>query len=748
MATFVVTIGKRKVESDATEVDIGTRSSCVISLDDPIAAERHAKVRLANGVFTIEDAGSSTGTWCNGLPVAEPRPIATGDVIIIGCARVAATVGDVDGKKTLTLKIDEKSFYYQASQKRLKPRARVDAPAKKEYEVVGDRDDWSRSEVAFGRFRPLSIGNAAAAAMGITLLLVWALPFPGKTPLQPGELVEVHAVLFARSPEAFATERLRQCAKIAHEQGCNACHAAFHGAPTSKCANCHADLMTGSHPFPLAPDHPEIAGVMPLATDACASCHVDHQGAAPGGGLFVYTRDQTKTTCERCHPNGVTPAPKRKLESVAARDVEVAYDFFPHAKHDKIGCAECHQRSDAQAASSGATHQEFAVVPFKTCMGCHASDDEPREEWKLDDTKKKLWAAKPEHHVRVDWHGANDPGSRCTVCHEKLYDKALHTTETRKPERLDFALVRREHSELFADAHLRLKDAHGSERRCVECHVSGKPLTGGTTVTGKFDHALHVQSLATPPRDDEARRASSRCRECHVEQLTAQHLAGQDSRRSAPATADWYPGAPSSATVGDRCAECHQDGHTALAIQPLEPKDTRATTRTDFPHDVHLKHASALVQVDDSPVGRVDKLAFDCFACHSFESRGDAFDSLPTTLKEAQSCMLCHDAHRNVGGGSCAFCHPQNDRVYANRRYPKNWPAPNAFRHDSLGHKALLADNGCIECHSRTTSAETVAETVIPTESDASCWKCHVDERQRFHWRGASMAASAAEPRR
>ena len=91
MARFVVKEGKKsRVESDADRIDIGTRSSCVLSLDDTVVAERHVTIAYKDGRFVIEDAGSATGTYLNGLPLAQPTPLGAGDVIVLGRSKLTA----------------------------------------------------------------------------------------------------------------------------------------------------------------------------------------------------------------------------------------------------------------------------------------------------------------------------------------------------------------------------------------------------------------------------------------------------------------------------------------------------------------------------------------------------------------------------------------------------------------------------------------------------------------------------------
>ena len=111
MAAFIVQIGTRTIESDAQAIDIGTRSSCALPIRDSIASSRHAWIRRRDGTFVLEDAGSSTGTWRNGELVTGPVPLADGDVIVVGTARIDVKVEP----STLRLAVAEQAFFFETS---------------------------------------------------------------------------------------------------------------------------------------------------------------------------------------------------------------------------------------------------------------------------------------------------------------------------------------------------------------------------------------------------------------------------------------------------------------------------------------------------------------------------------------------------------------------------------------------------------------------------------------------------------
>jgi pSer/pThr/pTyr-binding forkhead associated (FHA) protein len=71
---------EHRMESGAT---IG-REGCDISLGDPDVSRRHAAIRLEGDAVTIEDLGSTNGTFVNGERIGAPRQLRDGDEVQIG----------------------------------------------------------------------------------------------------------------------------------------------------------------------------------------------------------------------------------------------------------------------------------------------------------------------------------------------------------------------------------------------------------------------------------------------------------------------------------------------------------------------------------------------------------------------------------------------------------------------------------------------------------------------------------------
>jgi pSer/pThr/pTyr-binding forkhead associated (FHA) protein len=71
---------ERRIESGAT---IG-RAGCDVILSDPDVSRRHAAIHEAGDGVSIEDLGSTNGTYVNGERIDAPRPLRDGDEVKIG----------------------------------------------------------------------------------------------------------------------------------------------------------------------------------------------------------------------------------------------------------------------------------------------------------------------------------------------------------------------------------------------------------------------------------------------------------------------------------------------------------------------------------------------------------------------------------------------------------------------------------------------------------------------------------------
>ena len=67
-----------------TEVSIGRAAGCQITLDDTYSSQIHARVFQRDGVWQVEDLGSTNGTWINRQKVSGPMVMKPGDRLQIG----------------------------------------------------------------------------------------------------------------------------------------------------------------------------------------------------------------------------------------------------------------------------------------------------------------------------------------------------------------------------------------------------------------------------------------------------------------------------------------------------------------------------------------------------------------------------------------------------------------------------------------------------------------------------------------
>jgi hypothetical protein len=64
----------------------GRGAECSLVIDAETVSRRHARITLVRGVATIEDLGSTNGTYLNGSPISSATPIESGDEIALGTA--------------------------------------------------------------------------------------------------------------------------------------------------------------------------------------------------------------------------------------------------------------------------------------------------------------------------------------------------------------------------------------------------------------------------------------------------------------------------------------------------------------------------------------------------------------------------------------------------------------------------------------------------------------------------------------
>jgi hypothetical protein len=681
MAVFVVK-GKKGTPTaprDLPALTVGSRSSCALSLEDPLLAETHCVFGHDGTSYFVEDSGTSTGTYVDGVAVKGRAAIKDGAEVVVGVTRLLCSLPA--DKPELTLTVKEQGFFFDKKQ---------------------DPLHWAREEIGFGRFRPLRVATLAT----IAVLLV-SLPFCFFGPthaavMDLGPLADVHRASHGR----FASEAARLGVEASD---CDVCHDPYRGATANKCAECHRDIVDAArHPFQGDPKAWE---------GGCATCHVDHQG----GDSRVLRGAMKEGGCRDCHTNEIqarvdscaTDASalsailaKRAIVPVGVFDVKVAYDTFSHRDHVQKGvaCADCHFRAEAPiAGSADAPRREFARVTFEACSKCHAPDAASPK-------APKDAAGLAHKRFSVDWHGTDDGGGKCLQCHESVGAEALRTSEVVDVASRFRIGASRAHADEIA--------AHkGGAEDCASCHLNGAPKSR-VLEDRPFRHGTHAKDLGLGDGSDKA-RASAACAECHADMRDATTLAAT-LRDGA------YHGPDAAA-----CGSCHGVG--ASAPTPVLALRSGGSTvaprrRVEFPHGLHLS---------DKARGRAS-LAEGCFSCHAFAHEGgDVFAATTSTKPGASDCRDCHETHRDIGGGACADCHQRGDPAYGGVAVHKPWPKPSGFSHFSSGHVGPTGSD-CRACHRDDASvdeAATLRAVRIPDESSPSCRACHVREGSRFHWR-------------
>lgn len=756
MAHFVVYViekRKRRVVLDlaSAKLDIGARSSCALTVKDPVVADRHCEVEFDAGqeVFTLRDRGSTTGTYLNGVRLEHRAPLSSGDSIVLGTMRMGVSIETEDGGPALHLELQEKAFQFQ----------RAEFVRKTGAWIQGDRERWVESEVNFSRFQGLRVATWAAVLLALLAPLLLLSSKLREKAFQPGALSSVHAALFDGSAIARADH-----ASIA-SAGCQSCHDPFDGVPISNCYACHEATLS-SHPFQ---DLGELAADVP---NSCMDCHVEHQGGQPGtreqvalsgawegqfatiearsGGLVPA---ESANLCEKCHPDlefdnsQIDPLRLKARQAHPARapgrTVKVPYDSFDHATHvgAAIDCKTCHLPRIA-AEAQGLDGRGFEPMGFEGCMGCHS---DPDSEVFPQDSQLAVgeWSARPPTFP-VAWHGAVDDGSQCQTCHAESYATEMRTVTREEFQyatvdgrpipaeaddpRLLFAYSIRSHTQQFDDAMSALETPpNHPDDNCAACHVDGDWITAGDAREGRFYHGLHLTQLHTTADADrigsdeggrqQLAQSAEACDECHALIATSNALAE-----------------PFYRAEEHSCVVCHRtqpgDGSAVphLIDSPARMRQGEPTTRVAFPHDAHMGSSDP-------------SLSAGCYACHSFERSQVAFRDPVVTPESVRNCTKCHTAdHANISGGSCSQCHLPGDPVFvmplADTDWPqqKVWPAANTFNHFSRGHVRAV-ETDCSECHMAVHSSRTIEEVRLPTEDDEACRKCHIEERGRFHWR-------------
>jgi pSer/pThr/pTyr-binding forkhead associated (FHA) protein len=90
-----VTIGDdpHDVALRGDRMEIGRLAGCALRIHDVNASRRHAAIVATPTGWSVEDLGSTNGTYLNGELLSGPAPLADGDAISIGTTRLVFHAG-------------------------------------------------------------------------------------------------------------------------------------------------------------------------------------------------------------------------------------------------------------------------------------------------------------------------------------------------------------------------------------------------------------------------------------------------------------------------------------------------------------------------------------------------------------------------------------------------------------------------------------------------------------------------------
>jgi DNA-binding winged helix-turn-helix (wHTH) protein len=82
----------------------GRDAECSLTIDAGTVSRRHARITVVAGTATIEDLGSTNGTYVNGMRISGPTPLGPGDELMLGSEVLQARSRQTSA---LTIKVDQ-----------------------------------------------------------------------------------------------------------------------------------------------------------------------------------------------------------------------------------------------------------------------------------------------------------------------------------------------------------------------------------------------------------------------------------------------------------------------------------------------------------------------------------------------------------------------------------------------------------------------------------------------------------------
>jgi hypothetical protein len=344
-------------------------------------------------------------------------------------------------------------------------------------------------------------------------------------------------------------------------------------------------------------------------SQSCGECHGANSWT---GGKFDHDKAQfhltgahVSITCDACHVGGrYKPLPKSCIGCHATDD--------EHRGSRGPDCAKCHTTKEWKSAKYDHLKETgYALLGVHveiSCLACHKSGN----------YKEKIPKDCDGCHRADDSH-AHRFGVKCDTCHG---NDRWHLSEYDHLERHKFALV---------GAHAKLD--------CHTCHVSDAakklPEDCAGCHAGQNPHADKV---------------TGKCADCH----------GQDSWRAGMKfdhDLSSFPLLGLHRVVS--CVQCHADQKFALAPATCNGCHAR--------NDVHKGGLGVKCESCHSPNGwslwtfdHARDAHFALLGAHAKQPCGNCHTAAPGTQKMSQECVSCHrkdDRHLGQYGAQCDRCH-------------------------------------------------------------------------------------------
>jgi hypothetical protein len=486
---------------------------------------------------------------------------------------------------------------------------------------------------------------------------------------------------FAASVETLLMPGKVTQAHVKQEENCANCHDRSNvHSQSSLCLDCHKEIAAD------VLKHQGYHGRMTNSgVGECRACHTEHKGRK--ADIVQLSRAQfdhhltefalegahAALECESCHKKG---EPWRKATATCSGCHKA--DDVHHGQLTQP-CSECHSSSswtggrfDHDSTHFKLTGAHTAVAcdgchiagrykqTPKTCVGCHATDDEHRGS-RGDDCAKchttKEWKTAKYDHLKETGYallGVHDQ-INCIACHRSGNYKDKIPKDCDGCHRAD-------------DAHARRFGA-----KCDDCHDNDRwqPVTYDHTARAKFAlegahakidcYACHTATVASQKltkdcagchrsEDPHGGKVKGACESCHGQNTWRSDMVFDHDLTD-------FPLLGLHRVVS--CAQCH----TTLAYGRAPAACIDCHSRDD----VHKGGLGKKCESCHSPNGwplwvfdHAKEAHFPLLGAHNKLQCADCHREPPGTVKMSQQCGTCHhkdDRHLGQYGAQCDRCH-------------------------------------------------------------------------------------------